>query len=332
MIGRNEAARLDACLASVLAQQIEGSGREVLYVDSASTDDSVARAAAVPEVRVLRLHDPQPSAAKARNAGWRAARHELVQFVDGDAELIAGWTEAAVVAMEADATLGAVYGSFREKHPERSLYNRLADLDWPHVPGEVDAFGGIVMIRKDLLLRTGGFPEDAWVGEEPVLAANIRALGFRIEQLAAPMALHDIDTRSFGQYWRRAVATGWAYAHRARHRAPDQPFWKSRHAKTLLLAALAAAAVVLGCLVSPLILAAAAGLLLLDVGRIAWRERRRAGSPWLAFAYAVHVRLVVLPMTLGWLRWRFWPAAPSPATSGSSGAPTRGVADEGARA
>ena len=303
VIGRNEAPRIVACLESVRAQQIAGQ-HELLYVDSGSSDGSAALAAAVQDVRVLRLDDPLPTAAKARNVGWRAARHDLVQFVDGDAELVAGWTATAIAALAADASVGAVYGSFREKHPERSLYNRLADMDWPHVPGSVDAFGGIVMVRRSLLVRTGGFPEDVRVGEEPILAARIRALGLRIEQLPAAMAVHDIDTRTFGQYWRRGIATGWAYALRARHRAPGETFWRSRHAKTLLLATLAGSALLLGVLVSPLILAAAALLALLDVARIAWRERRRARSTWFAIVYALHVRLVVVPMALGWLRWR----------------------------
>jgi glycosyltransferase involved in cell wall biosynthesis len=73
VIGRNEGDRLIACLQSVQAMEPIGGGVEIIYVDSASTDQSVARAEAL-GVRVLRVNPERPTAAIGRNAGWRAAR------------------------------------------------------------------------------------------------------------------------------------------------------------------------------------------------------------------------------------------------------------------
>ena len=70
VIGRNEGERLTRCLESIRETRgIEGEV-EVIYVDSASTDDSVQRAQAQ-GARVLEVRPERPSAALGRNAGWK---------------------------------------------------------------------------------------------------------------------------------------------------------------------------------------------------------------------------------------------------------------------
>ena len=88
IIGRNEGERLVACLASVP----QGLG-DVVYVDSGSTDGSVAAAEAA-GARVVLLDTGTPfTAARARNAGVAAldGGHDYVQFNDGDCVLDPGW-------------------------------------------------------------------------------------------------------------------------------------------------------------------------------------------------------------------------------------------------
>ncbi|HKS16666.1 MAG TPA: glycosyltransferase family A protein, partial [Planctomycetota bacterium] len=91
VIGRNEGDRLKRCLRSV-----SGDGAHVVYVDSGSTDGSVAAAReAGADVVELDLSTPF-TAGRARNAGFDRLREavpdlETVQFVDGDCELTAGW-------------------------------------------------------------------------------------------------------------------------------------------------------------------------------------------------------------------------------------------------
>ena len=65
-IGRNEGERLRACLTSVV-----GTAEVVVYVDSGSTDDSVAMAQAKGVHVVVLPKDVVFTAALARNAGWR---------------------------------------------------------------------------------------------------------------------------------------------------------------------------------------------------------------------------------------------------------------------
>ena len=95
VIGRNEGERLRRCFLSVC-----GPGTTVVYVDSGSTDDSLATARAM-GVDVVELDMRIPfTAARARNDGWRrvqaiAAGADVVQFVDGDCELWPDWPALA---------------------------------------------------------------------------------------------------------------------------------------------------------------------------------------------------------------------------------------------
>src|SRR5204863_8125599 len=122
VIGRNEGGRLRRCFASVC-----GPDTAVVYVDSGSTDGSIALARAMGiEVVELDLRVPF-TAARARNAGWQRVQADCVQFVDGDCELRSGWLAAAQEHLRTHPEAGAVAGRLRERHPERSIYNRLCD-------------------------------------------------------------------------------------------------------------------------------------------------------------------------------------------------------------
>ena len=68
IIGRNEGERLVRCLESVRTMADPGGPVEVIYVDSASTDGSPQRAAAL-GAQVLTVRPERPSAALGRNAG-----------------------------------------------------------------------------------------------------------------------------------------------------------------------------------------------------------------------------------------------------------------------
>ena len=135
-IGRNEGARLEACLDSVVGRAVA-----VVYVDSGSTDASV-EAARARGVEVVELDDAHPfTAARARNAGLErllevAADIEFVQFVDGDCEVVDGWLAAAAAALQADANVAAVCGRRRERAPEASVYNLICDIEWQAPAGD----------------------------------------------------------------------------------------------------------------------------------------------------------------------------------------------------
>jgi GT2 family glycosyltransferase len=214
-IGRNEGDRLIRCLHSLLAQV--PAGVPIVYVDSGSTDGSDVAAKAL-GVEVIQLDLSIPfTMARGRNAGFKhlVAQHpdiDYVQFVDGDCELIAGWMERAIATLDGDEKIAAVCGRRRERFPEASIYNRLADLEWNTPVGEAMACGGDALIRVRAIQQVGGYTESLIAGEEPEMCLRMRQLGWKIQRIEADMTLHDAAMTAFGQWWKRMIRSGWATA------------------------------------------------------------------------------------------------------------------------
>ena len=75
-----------ACLSTSTTRS--GFEVETIYVDSGSTDDSLAIAMRLGASTVALLAE-RPTAAKGRNAGWKIARGAIVLFLDGATVLTA---------------------------------------------------------------------------------------------------------------------------------------------------------------------------------------------------------------------------------------------------
>lgn len=286
-IGRNEGDRLRQCLES-----LRGAGVPIVYVDSGSSDGSVELAARF-GATVVALDPARPfTAARARNAGF-ARLHELVpdldyvQFLDGDCTLAAAWPEAALAALDADPGLAVVCGRRRERAPERSLYNRLCDMEWDTPVGEAAACGGDSMMRVADFLSVGGFRDTLIAGEEPELCFRLRAAGRRLERLNREMTTHDAAMTRFGQWWRRATRAGHAYAEGYALHGDSPERFNARAVSSVLLWALAipAFSIILALLWTPLWL-----LLLLGYPVLFWRirghRRSHGDSPRNATIYA----------------------------------------------
>ena len=211
-IGRNEGERLRACLQSAAASRAP-----LVYVDSGSSDESVAMARGL-GCETIELDPTIPfTAARARNEGFErlsALAPDLgyVQFVDGDCEIAPDWLETAAAFLDAHPDFGAVCGRRRERHPEQTLYNMVCDIDLDRPAGETRACGGDVMIRVEAFRSISGYRAALIAGEDPELCVRMRAAGWRIRRLNAKMTLHDAAMTRFRQWWMRAVRTGYAYA------------------------------------------------------------------------------------------------------------------------
>lgn len=225
-IGRNEGERLKRCLRSL------PDGVLSIYVDSGSTDGSVAFAHSR-HVLVAELDMSIPfTAARARNVGWRrvaAINPDLlyIQFVDGDCELEADWLDRAISVMAANERLAAVFGRRREINPGLTIYNRMCDDEWDTPLGISDSCGGDVLFRLDALRFADGYSDTLIAGEEPDLCLRLRQKGWQIERIDAEMTLHDAAITSFSAFWRRTNRSGFAYAeHVWRHGSAAITSWR----------------------------------------------------------------------------------------------------------
>lgn len=307
VIGRNEGDRLVRCLESVRDARWDGREHEVIYVDSRSTDSSVERAAAL-GAQTYVLDDPSPCAAKARNLGWTHARGEFILFLDGDTQLDPDFVGRALQAL-ADPVLCAAWGHRRETDPGQSIYTRVLDLDWVYPVGRTLYFGGDVLVRREALASVDGFDPSLKAGEEPEMCARLRAAGWQIEHIDAPMTRHDLAVNTLRAYWLRAYRSGIAYAEVAdRMRQRNDPMWQREAQRDFVHGALLIALpfVLLFCLFNArwlgiLICAAVVAVLYRTVQRCRWKA---PDDPVLCWQYAVHAYLQKVPALFGQLEWR----------------------------
>jgi glycosyltransferase involved in cell wall biosynthesis len=223
IIGRNEGDRLIRCLKSLTTQS-----NQLVYVDSASTDDSVNIARSLgAEVVSLDMSIPF-TAARARNEGFERMRElypqtDYIQFVDGDCEIAAGWLESAVNFLAMHKDVAVVCGRRRERYPGRTIYNMLCDIEWDTPAGEAKACGGDALMRVCAFEDVKGFRPGLIAGEEPELCVRIRAAAWKVWRLDKEMTLHDAAMTRFGQWWKRSMRGGYAYAEGAHlHGAPPE--------------------------------------------------------------------------------------------------------------
>ncbi len=226
VIGRNEGNRLQESLLSVV-----GENRTVVYVDSGSTDDSVRLAESL-GVSVVELDLSIPfTAARARNTGFEyllemKSDTEFVQFVDGDCQIIKQWWDIALNKLIQNPDIVVVCGKRQEEFPHNSIYNRLCDIEWDTPIGETKACGGDAMMRVSAFKSVGGFNPSLIAGEEPELCVRLRQAGGKIFRIDAPMTLHDAKMTQFGQWWKRSLRAGHAYAEGAwLHGSPPERHW-----------------------------------------------------------------------------------------------------------
>lgn len=300
VIGRNEGARLIACLES-LGERV----RQAIYVDSGSTDGSV-EAARRSGATVVELDMATPfTAARARNAGFAKLIEEIpgvgmVQFVDGDCRFCENWIAAASAFLKANPKVAVVCGRRREQFPDATIYNTLCDREWDTPIGEALACGGDCLVRVDAFRAVDGYSSDLIAGEEPEMCVRLRAAGWRIYRLDADMTLHDANITRFAQWWKRARRAGHAFTEVAhRHLASPFGIWRRDVMRILIWGGAVPAIAVLGSvLVSPPFLLIFAAYPL-QIARIA----RRDGRGWESWRYAAFTVLAKFPEMQGALEY-----------------------------
>ncbi len=214
IIGRNEGDRFVRCLQSV---KRSSQSDKIIYVDSDSTDGSVAYAKSQ-DIEVLQLDMSIPfSAGRARNEGFfslvmKCPELQYVQFIDGDCELDISWLALAMEYLNSHDSYAVVAGRRKELYPDKSIYNRLCDIEWNTPVGETKASGGDFLVRVTAFQEVGGFNPTVIAGEEPELCYRLRQKGWRIYRLDHLMTIHDAAITKFSQWWRRSVRSGHAYA------------------------------------------------------------------------------------------------------------------------
>ncbi|MGE0447364.1 MAG: glycosyltransferase family A protein [Vicinamibacterales bacterium] len=181
----NEAAYLASCLYSLLAQSRPPD--EILVINNASTDATGAVAAQVPGVRVV--DEPRKGLVVARETGRRAARGDLLVYVDADCRAPLTWLERVERRFLGDPQLLALSGPYRFYDWDwwGRLLIRAYDVTLAPATqllvkyvlrlGTV-FYGGNFAVRREALERIGGFDTRIeFHGEDTNLGRRLFAIG-----------------------------------------------------------------------------------------------------------------------------------------------------------
>jgi glycosyltransferase involved in cell wall biosynthesis len=256
LISKNQAWSIVRLMESVIRETASVPSKEIILVDSASTDETVELAGAYP-IRIFRLQRGQPlSPAIGRYIGYKQAQGEYILFLYGDTELVEGWLAHALRVMRETPSAGAVTGhvinlpAAAAKEPApllRKIQMRAPrEVLWGSYGG-----GGAAMYRRTVLEEVGTFNPYLNSDEEPELGLRIRHAGYRILELDYPIVRHYNDApvavstvlsrrrRNFllgigqGARYHLGTALVWRWL-RERWWGPAAVFWMATGVGTLL--------------------------------------------------------------------------------------------------
>jgi GT2 family glycosyltransferase len=237
---------LRACLESVTRHAPPGT--EVIVVDDASRGATISGCArAFAGVHVLRLSH-QKGFCAAANAGIRTAHHSIVELLNDDTEVTAGWTEAPLASFS-DPLIGAVaplvlywpggavgearIDSAGDRYYQGGIAGKRghgqtltsAHLRRARVFG---ASGSCAFYRREAVVRVGGFPESfAAYFEDVDLSFRLHWAGFDIVYEPTSRVLHHVGS-SYGSAKRRLL--------KQQARNEERVFWRNLPPRDLVRA------------------------------------------------------------------------------------------------
>ena len=219
VIGKNESKNILRCFSSITSavdeyQQLKGAiTTELIFVDSHSTDDTVAKVNSFGKVKVVHI-EGSSNAAFSRNVGGRHATGEWIFFLDGDMQLNASF----------------LYKFWDHRNPAQN----------PFVFGQwIDVIDGVESLRPMSDIVPGGaflIKRSTWeeyqmdsklkTGEEAEMGIRMKSGGYGISRINYPMVKHYTvsymhPSRIWKRIWDKSIFCSKAVTYR-KH-------WNNRH-------------------------------------------------------------------------------------------------------
>lgn len=223
VIARNEEKSIGKALAAVqnALKSATAAGviitSEVIFVDSASTDQTVAIARQYP-VKIIELPKEWPLSAAAGNfCGYREARGTYLAVVDGDVEVGENWFRDALPFLQADEKVANVYGWWKESSQGSGYLFRgvIKELDSikSTTAKEVE-FVGNGIFRKSALDAVGGHNPYLKGAEDKDISYRLRQAGYKLLQVPVQFGTHHWSF-SWREYYRSVRAWSLGEGHAA---------------------------------------------------------------------------------------------------------------------
>lgn len=189
IIGKNEERTIGLCAEAALAAAEEIGGAEMIYVDSHSTDGTVALMASLGFKTAPLDPGMRATPSAGRYVGSRLAKGDLVLFLDADTLIYRDFLGSALKKFDEDPELGGCNGRI-DDHTEAGIpvfgvedvRDQETDVDWLRGP--------CCLYRRKALIQSGSFDPDLATEEEAELGLRITGNGWKLRWIPIPMARH----------------------------------------------------------------------------------------------------------------------------------------------
>ncbi|HLY36545.1 MAG TPA: glycosyltransferase family 2 protein, partial [Candidatus Binatia bacterium] len=206
-------------LAASVASVVAAAPDEIVVVDNASTDGSLATVRTRhPAVRVVE-NGANVGFAAAATQGAAAARGDVLVFLNPDARLLPGALATLVEALVATPGAGIAGGGLVDERgrwePAHARFDPVAHLVFDTTLGRLGArrrrspvvvdwvYGTFMAVRADLFRQLGGFDARYFVyGEDMDLCHRAGRLGARTIHVPAARAVHGRNVSAAQRYGR----------------------------------------------------------------------------------------------------------------------------------
>jgi len=168
---------------------------ELIIADDGSTDGTEQAVLRMGEPAVRFVRKANGGCSSARNFGVANAHGKYVAFLDSDDEWDPRWLETTVGIMEADAGVGAVYGSLARVGADGSdhgtfdlsLGGQHREATVPYVLSQASGLlGSNIIARRDVVQQIGGWDETFPTSGDFEFGLRL-AVATRVALVAAPM-------------------------------------------------------------------------------------------------------------------------------------------------
>jgi glycosyltransferase involved in cell wall biosynthesis len=172
----NESRLIERCIKSI-QRAMCNLPHEIIVVDNGSTDNTVELAKGL---GATIIYEPHKGVTRARQAGFKAAKYNLISCIDADSELPDDWLEYALKAINKEHVIAAsgplvFYDITLFKRIAVFMFysfGKLTHLIWPMLQG------GNCIIRRRALELAGGFDVSVdFYGEDTNTVMRLTKIG-----------------------------------------------------------------------------------------------------------------------------------------------------------